>query len=138
MEKKLVSNFQKIKVSNAFAIGGMIGAGKSTLSRALGNALDAAVVYELKEDDHLQDLLLKKMYSHQVVFIKWLLPLGPTFSNITWPKIVIPAPTIAKKAIAGTKRRLRSIIKTTGIKTAKKGHISSNKTFDLTTAKPPI
>ena len=55
-------NYQPIKVTNAFAIGGMIGAGKSTLSRALGNALDAAVVYELKEDDHLQDLLLKKMY----------------------------------------------------------------------------
>ena len=62
MQKKLESNFQKIKVGNAFAIGGMIGAGKSTLSKALGNALDAAVVYELKEDDELQNLLLKKLY----------------------------------------------------------------------------
>lgn len=62
MTKKLESNFQKIRVGNAFAIGGMIGAGKSTLSRALGNRLGAAVVYELKEDDELQNLLLKKLY----------------------------------------------------------------------------
>lgn len=60
--KKLESNFQKIKVANAFAIGGMIGAGKSTLSRALGDALNADVVYELKEDDELQNILLKKLY----------------------------------------------------------------------------
>lgn len=59
---KLKSEFQKIKVANAVAIGGMIGAGKSTLSRALGKELKADVVYELKEDDELQNLLLKKLY----------------------------------------------------------------------------
>lgn len=62
MEKKLESKFQRIKVANCFAVGGMIGAGKSTLSRALGNALNADVVYELKEDDELQNILLKKLY----------------------------------------------------------------------------
>lgn len=60
--KKLESEFQRIKVANAFAIGGMIGAGKSTLSRALGEVLNADVVYELKEDDELQNILLKKLY----------------------------------------------------------------------------
>lgn len=54
--------FKKIKVSNSYAIGGMIGAGKSTLSRALGEALGADVTFELNEHDELQNLLLKKLY----------------------------------------------------------------------------
>ena len=62
MTEKLKSNFQRIKVGNAIAIGGMIGAGKSTLSRALGQKLEASVVYELNENDELQNLLLKKLY----------------------------------------------------------------------------
>lgn len=62
MSKKLESHFQRIKVANSFAIGGMIGAGKSTLSRALGEVLNADVIYELKEDDELQNILLKKLY----------------------------------------------------------------------------
>ena len=60
--KELESNFQRIKVANAVAIGGMIGAGKSTLSRALGERLNADIVYELNEDDELQNILLKKLY----------------------------------------------------------------------------
>ena len=62
MTEKLKSNFQRIKVGNAIAIGGMIGAGKSTLSKALGQKLEASVVYELNENDELQNLLLKKLY----------------------------------------------------------------------------
>lgn len=60
--QKLESEFKKIKVANAIAIGGMIAAGKSTLSRALGNALNAETVFELREDDELQNILLKKLY----------------------------------------------------------------------------
>lgn len=56
------ANFQKIKVANAIAIGGMIGAGKSTLTRALGNNLNADVIYELNENDELQNILLKRLY----------------------------------------------------------------------------
>ncbi|MDK2819956.1 MAG: deoxynucleoside kinase [Mycoplasmataceae bacterium] len=59
---ELKNEFQRIKVSNSYAIGGMIGAGKSTLSRALGNELNADVVFELNEDDKLQNLLLEKLY----------------------------------------------------------------------------
>lgn len=58
----LKNKFQKIKISNSYAIGGMIGAGKSTLSRALAQEIDADVVFELNEDDKLQNLLLEKLY----------------------------------------------------------------------------
>ncbi|MGL4343216.1 MAG: deoxynucleoside kinase [Metamycoplasmataceae bacterium] len=54
--------FKKIKISNSYAIGGMIGAGKSTLARALGKELNADIVFELDEKDELQNLLLKKLY----------------------------------------------------------------------------
>ena len=63
MLKKLKSaNFQKVRVANAISVGGMIGAGKTTLSGALGKALNANVVYELSENDELQDALLKRLY----------------------------------------------------------------------------
>ncbi|MGL5521936.1 MAG: deoxynucleoside kinase [Metamycoplasmataceae bacterium] len=58
----LKSEFHKIRISNSFAIGGMIGAGKSTLSRALGEEFKAATVFELDEKDELQNILLKKLY----------------------------------------------------------------------------
>ena len=58
----LKTQFQKIRVSNSYAIGGMIGAGKSTLSRALAKEIDADIVFELNEKDELQNLLLKKLY----------------------------------------------------------------------------
>lgn len=56
------ANFQRIKVANAIAIGGMIGAGKSTLTRALGKKLNADVIFELNENDELQNMLLKRLY----------------------------------------------------------------------------
>lgn len=56
------ANFQRIRVANSIAIGGMIGAGKSTLTRALGEALKADVIYELNENDELQNILLKRLY----------------------------------------------------------------------------
>lgn len=56
------ANFQKIRVANSIAIGGMIGAGKSTLTRALGERLKADVIYELNEKDELQNILLKRLY----------------------------------------------------------------------------
>lgn len=56
------ANFQRVKVANAIAIGGMIGAGKSTLTRALGKRLNADVIFELNENDELQNLLLKRLY----------------------------------------------------------------------------
>lgn len=56
------SIFKKVKVSNSYAIGGMIGAGKSTLARALGEAINADITFELNENDELQNLLLKKLY----------------------------------------------------------------------------
>ena len=63
MSKKLKpANFQRIKVANAIAIGGMIGAGKSTLTRELGKKLNADVIFELNENDELQNLLLKRLY----------------------------------------------------------------------------
>ena len=40
----------------------MIGAGKSTLSRALDKEIDADIVFEVNEKDELQNLLLKKLY----------------------------------------------------------------------------
>ncbi|MGL5591349.1 MAG: deoxynucleoside kinase [Mycoplasmoidaceae bacterium] len=58
----LKNQFQKIKLSNSYAVGGMIGAGKSTLSRALAKEIDADIVFELNEKDELQNLLLKKLY----------------------------------------------------------------------------
>ncbi len=58
----LENKFQKIRVSNSYAIGGMIGAGKSTLTRALAKELEADSVFELNEDDKLQNLLLEKLY----------------------------------------------------------------------------
>ena len=63
MSKKLEpANFQRIRVANSIAIGGMIGAGKSTLTRALGETLNADVIYELNENDDLQNILLKRLY----------------------------------------------------------------------------
>ena len=62
MREMLKNQFQKIRVSNNYAIGGMIGAGKSTLSRALAKEIDADIVFELNEKDELQNLLLKKLY----------------------------------------------------------------------------
>ena len=62
VKEKQKDNFQATKIANSLAIGGMIGAGKSTLSRALGQKLEASVVYELNENDELQNLLLKKLY----------------------------------------------------------------------------
>lgn len=56
------AHFKKVKVSNSYAIGGMIGAGKSTLARAIGETIDADIVFELNENDELQNLLLKKLY----------------------------------------------------------------------------
>lgn len=56
------ANFQRIRVANSIAIGGMIGAGKSTLTRALGEALKADVIFELNENDDLQNILLKRLY----------------------------------------------------------------------------
>ncbi|MGL4616641.1 MAG: hypothetical protein ACRCUM_00220 [Mycoplasmoidaceae bacterium] len=58
----LKNQFQKIKLSNNYAIGGMIGAGKSTLSRALAKEIDAEIVFELNVKYELQNLLLKKLY----------------------------------------------------------------------------
>ena len=58
----LKNQFQKIRFSNSYAIGGMKGAGKSTLSRALAKEIDADIVFELNEKDELQNLLLKKLY----------------------------------------------------------------------------
>lgn len=53
MREMLKNQFQKIRVSNSYAIGGMIGAGKSTLSRALAKEIDADIVFELNEKDEL-------------------------------------------------------------------------------------
>ena len=62
MREMLKNQFQKIRVSNNYTIGVMIGAGKSTLSRALAKEIDADIVFELNEKDELQNLLLKKLY----------------------------------------------------------------------------
>ena len=67
VKEKQKDNFQTTKIANSLAIGGMIGAGKSTLSRALGDYLNIPVVYELKENDSLQDLLIQKMYEGNTV-----------------------------------------------------------------------
>ena len=58
----LKNEFKKIKISNSYAVGGMIGAGKSTLTRALAKAINADIVFELNEKDELQNILLKKLY----------------------------------------------------------------------------
>ena len=53
MREMLKNQFQKIRVSNNYTIGVMIGAGKSTLSRALAKEIDADIVFELNEKDEL-------------------------------------------------------------------------------------
>ena len=62
MREMLKNQFQRIRVSNNYTIGGMVGAGKSTLSRALAKEIDADIVFELNEKDEIQNLLLKKLY----------------------------------------------------------------------------
>ena len=58
----LKNQFQKIRVTNSYAIGGRIGAGKSTLSRELPKEINADLVFEHNQQDEIQNLLLKKLY----------------------------------------------------------------------------
>lgn len=65
-KKKTQPVFQKIKVSNSVAVGGMIAFGKSTLVKEIAKHLDNVhIVEELSEDDSLANLLLEKMYGRE-------------------------------------------------------------------------
>ncbi len=55
-------NFQKIKVNNSIAIGGMVALGKSTLTDALSEAIGANPIREIDSRDTLTTLLLESMY----------------------------------------------------------------------------
>lgn len=57
--------FKKIKVANIVAVGGMIAAGKTTLTNALSKELNCNVLYELDENDEVQKALLKGLYEKQ-------------------------------------------------------------------------
>lgn len=62
MDKLPKIEFKKIKVNNIVAIGGMIAAGKTTLVDELSAILNADVLYELDENDEIQNSLLKGLY----------------------------------------------------------------------------
>lgn len=57
--------FKRIKVANIIAIGGMIAAGKTTLTEALSKELNCDILYELDENDEIQKALLKGLYEKQ-------------------------------------------------------------------------
>jgi deoxyadenosine/deoxycytidine kinase len=59
--------YKPIAEANCIAIGGMIAFGKTTLIDALHNQYpNSKSVYELRENDPLQDLLLKGLYEKKV------------------------------------------------------------------------
>lgn len=56
-------DYQKVKVANCIAVGGMIAFGKSTLVDALSNTFpNATPVQEMDENDQLTNMLLDLMY----------------------------------------------------------------------------
>ncbi len=65
MEKMKKIEFKRIKVANIIAIGGMIAAGKTTLTEALSEELKCDVLYELDDNDEIQKALLKGLYEKQ-------------------------------------------------------------------------
>ncbi len=65
MEKMKKIEFKRIKVANIIAIGGMIAAGKTTLTEALSKELNCGVLYELDDNDEIQKALLKGLYEKQ-------------------------------------------------------------------------
>lgn len=59
------TEFKQIKVSNIIAVGGMIAAGKTTLVEALSKELSCDILYELDDNDEIQNALLKGLYEKQ-------------------------------------------------------------------------
>ncbi len=56
---------KKVKTNKTIAIGGMIAAGKTTLSDALSKAIKAQVFYEINDDDKTQMILLNDLYERK-------------------------------------------------------------------------
>ncbi len=56
---------QKFSNNKVIAIGGMIAAGKTTLSNDLASKINAKVNYELDENNKTQDVLLEDMYKRE-------------------------------------------------------------------------
>ncbi len=59
------TEIKKIKNNKTIAIGGMIAAGKTTLSDALSEAINAKVLYEINDDDNTQMILLNDLYERK-------------------------------------------------------------------------
>ncbi len=56
---------KKVKTNKTIAIGGMIAAGKTTLSNELSNVLNAKVFYELDNENTTQLILLNDLYERK-------------------------------------------------------------------------
>lgn len=65
MENMKKIEFKKIKVANIIAVGGMIAAGKTTLTEKLSEVLNCNILYELDDNDEVQKALLKGLYEKQ-------------------------------------------------------------------------
>ncbi len=56
---------KKVKNNKTIAIGGMIAAGKTTLSDALSKKINAKVLYEINDNDNTQMILLNDLYERK-------------------------------------------------------------------------